>query len=129
MNVGTAIASSVQNNTIKNFDWRNSGSSAWTGINVIAGDVDIGTVTGNSIGESTGNGSITVTSGTSGQTVYGINIASTGTITCQNNSIGSITAVNTNTGRASNIYGIYRTAVAGTTTISNNIIGSTYDFQ
>lgn len=125
LNVGTAMASSVQNNTIKNFDWRNSGTGAWTGINVIAGNVDIGTVTGNTIGESTGNGSITVTSGTSGQTVYGINIAGTGIVDCQNNNIGSITSVNTNTGRASNIYGINRTAAAGTTTISNNTIGST----
>ncbi len=125
LNVGTAIASSVQNNTIKNFDWRNSGTAAWTGINAIAGNVNIGTITGNTIGESTGNSSITVTSGTSGQTVYGINIASTATVDCRNNSIGSVTAVNTVTSRASNIYGINRTAAAGTTTISNNTIGST----
>ncbi len=125
LNVGTATASSVQNNTIKNFDWRNSGTAAWTSINIIAGNVDIGTVTGNSIGESTGTGSITVTSGTSGQTIYGINIASVGIVDCQHNRIGSITAANTNTGRASNIYAINRTAATGTTIISNNIIGST----
>lgn len=125
LNVGTATASSIQNNTIKNFDWLNSGIAAWTGINIVAGNVDIGTVGSNTIGEPTGNGSITVTSRNSGQTVYGINIASTGIVDCRNNSIGSLTAVNTNTGRASNIYGINRTPAAGTTTISNNMIGST----
>ena len=57
--------------------------------------------------------------------MYGIYISSTGTVDCSNNSIGSITAENTNSSRASNIYGIYKSATAGSTTIRNNTIGST----
>ena len=54
--------------------------------------------------------------------VYGIYLGGTGTIDCQNNSIGSITAHNTSN-FATNFCGIYKAAVAGTTTISNNAIG------
>lgn len=124
LSVGTTSSSSIQNNTIKNISWSNSGNAAWSGINVTAGNVNIGTETGNTIGATTGTGSITITGGTSGQTIYGINIASTGTIDCQKNAIGSITSVNGAT-LASHIYGIYKTATTGTITISNNTIGST----
>jgi len=123
LNVGTGTASNVQNNTIKNFDWANSGAAAWTGINLSGGAVNIGTGTGNTIGATTGTGSVIVTGGATGTNVYGINIASTGTIDCQNNLIGSITVANT--ANAGNFYGIIKTTGAGTTTISNNTIGST----
>jgi len=124
ISAGTTTTSSIQNNTIRNINWSNSGSAAWTGINVTAGNVNIGTETGNTIGANTGIGSITVTGATNGQSIYGINISSTGTIDCQKNTIGSITSVNGAT-LASHIYGIYKTATAGTITISNNTIGST----
>ncbi len=86
--------------------------------------MNIGTGTGNTIGATTGTGSVAVTGVTNGQTVYGIYITGTGTVDCQNNNIGSITAANTNTAYSSNIYGIYKSATAGTTTIRNNTIGS-----
>jgi hypothetical protein len=123
LNVGTATPSSVQNNTIQNLAWSNSGSAAWTGINVTAGAVNIGTASGNTIGAATGTASVLVTGGATGTNVYGINIASTGTIACLNNIIGSITAANA-TANASNFSGISKTG-AGTTTIINNTIGST----
>ncbi|MCK9399076.1 MAG: T9SS type A sorting domain-containing protein [Bacteroidales bacterium] len=125
LNVGTGTASNVQNNTIQNMAWSNSGNATWTGINIAAGNVNVGTVTGNAIGAATGAGSITVTGSATAANVYGINIASAGTVDCQNNTIGSITAANDTAAFASNIYGINKTAVAGTTTISNNTIGST----
>src|SRR5665648_876529 len=50
VNVGTATASSVQNNTIKNMVWGNSGAALWTGINIAAGIVNIGTTAGNTMG-------------------------------------------------------------------------------
>ena len=124
LSVGTTTTSSIQNNTIRNFNWSNSGNAAWSGINVAAGDVNIGTSSGNSIGATSGTGSIVIAGGATGQTIYGINIASAGTIDCQKNTIGSITGANGAT-LASNIYGIYKSATAGTITISNNIIGST----
>jgi hypothetical protein len=123
LNVGTVTPSSVQNNTIQNLAWSNSGSAAWTGINIAAGAVNIGTATGNTIGAATGAGSVLVTGGATGTNVYGINIASTGTIDCRNNTIGSITTANA-AANAGNFYGISKTG-AGTTTISSNSIGST----
>jgi len=115
---------SVQNNTIKNFAWSNSGAADWAGIYIAAGSVKIGNTTANTIGATSGTGSITISGGTTGTNVYGIYFSSTGTITCQNNTIGSITAANSNSTYASNFYGILR-ASSATTNISNNLIGST----
>ena len=123
VNAATGGYSNVQNNTIQNFSWTNAGVAAWTGINVQAGDVNIGTTTGNTIGSATGTGSITYTSTTTGAFVYGINIPGAGTVDCENNIIGSITGANAST-LATNVYGISKAAVAGTTIISNNTIGS-----
>jgi hypothetical protein len=64
---------------------------------------------------------VTITTATD---FYAINIASTDVVNCQNNIIGSITAANAAT-NATNFFGIYKSATAGTTTISNNTIGST----
>ena len=124
LNVGTVTASSVQSNTIKNFAWSNQSSAAWTAIHIAGGDVNIGTGTANTIGTTNTTGSITVTSGGTGANVYGINIASGGTVDCENNTIGSITAATSSSTLASNFTGINKTATAGTTTISNNTIGS-----
>ena len=123
VNVGTAVASSIQNNTIRNFSWSNSSNASWTGINVAAGAVNIGTLSGNVIGASSGTNSIVITAASNNANLYGINIAGTGSVDCQNNFIGSITAAN-GSSNASNIFGINRTAEVGTTTISNNTIGS-----
>ena len=123
LNVGSSINSSIQNNTIKNFNWNNSGNANWTGIQILGGNVNVGTLTGNTIGSTTANGLITVSGNNSDLNIYGISILSTGTVICENNNIGSITSSNSATS-ASNIYGIYKSLSLGTTTISNNIIGS-----
>lgn len=123
LNVSTETVCSVQNNTIQNIDWSNSANAVWTAISVAGGDVNIGTVTGNSIGESVSTGSIKITGGTSGQTFYGINVAGIGAIDCQNNSIGSITVANTNAANSGNFYGINRTNTR-LNNFSNNTIGS-----
>ena len=117
-------ASSVQNNTIKNINWSNASSASWTGMQIVAGNVNIGTVTGNTIGASNSTGSVTVTGGATATNVYGIYISSTGTVDCENNAIGSVTAANGNAAYATNFYGINKTSAAGTTTISNNTVGS-----
>ncbi|MEI6751657.1 MAG: hypothetical protein WCK78_00680 [Paludibacter sp.] len=124
LNVGSVTSSNLQGNTIQNFNWSNSGAATWTAVNIGAGNVNIGTSVGNTVGVSTGTGSVTVTGGASGTIVYGVNIATAGTVDCENNIIGSITADNGST-LASNFYGINKAAVAGTTIISNNTIGST----
>jgi len=124
LNVGTAVSSSIQNNVIKNFSWTNTNTTSWTGIHIQAGNVNIGTTTGNTIGASTGTGSIVASFGNTGN-FYGINIVSAGTIDCQNNIIGSITAANAASTGSTSFIGILKSAVAGTTNISNNLIGST----
>jgi hypothetical protein len=126
LSVGTSAASSVQGNVIRNFYFENSVSagSSWYGIKVAAGNVNIGTAAGNTIGSSTGTGSVKYSSD-NWATVYGICLTTTGVIDCQNNAIGSITAGNSNSANAAYFFGIYKSATAGATTISNNTIGST----
>ena len=123
ISTGTGSATTIQNNTIKNFSWSNSGNASWYGMHIAAGAVNIGTATGNTIGATTGTGSILFTAGTTGATFYGINIASVGAVDCENNNIGSITVTNASA-NATNFYGINKTSSAGTTTISSNTIGS-----
>ena len=121
--------SRINGNTIQNISWTNGYFPAgWSGINIAGGTggVFIGTTTPNSIGDNTTNGSITVTNtGASNQTVTLLTIGTSGSVVCQYNKIGSVTASNTAANYALSVTCIQKTAVAGTTTISNNIIGST----
>ncbi len=124
LSVGTATASNVQGNIIRNFAYANSSNATWNGINVTNGAVNLGTSSGNTIGAGTGTGSITYTAGASSGAVNGIWISSAGTVMCQNNIIGSITAGNSTAANNTNCIGIYKSS-GGTTTISGNTIGST----
>ena len=119
---GTSANSSVQGNTITGFAWGNSLNSPWSGINVLAGSVNIGTTTPNTIGAATGTGSISISSGSTGANVYGINLAGTGAVNCSENTIGSISAANAST-FISNLYGI-RNASTGAVSISGNTIAN-----
>ncbi|MDA3854496.1 MAG: hypothetical protein PF444_09705, partial [Bacteroidales bacterium] len=123
LEVGTTLATSVQNNTIQNFNWSQSGIATWVGINVIEGSVDIGTLTGNTVGATTGTNSISVTGGSNGQYIYAVKLDGTGVLNCNNNSIGSITGFTAST-YATYVYGIGLSGSA-VTTINNNTIGST----
>ncbi len=77
---------------------------------------------GNTIGETTGTGSIKVTGGTNTQSVYGIRIANTGVVNCSNNNIGSISALVSST-NSTNLYAIHLSGdFVGE--IKNNKIGS-----
>jgi len=117
---------SVQNNTIKNISWSNSANGIWKGMEVISGDINIGTSTGNTIGDDTSTGSINYTAATNGANVNGIYLNnSSGTVDCQNNIIGSITTNNSLAAGTTAIVGIFKSAQPGTITISNNKIGST----
>lgn len=123
LEVGASNPSSVQNNTIQNFDWQNSGIGAWTGIYVFEGAVEIGTIEGNSIGTASGTSSIVVTGGTNGQPIYGLRLAGTGQINCSNNSIGAITGT-TIGANATHIYPVHISG-APDAVVKNNTIGST----
>jgi len=119
-------ASEVQGNTIKNFVWSNSAAAYWTGINIAAGSANIGTTAGNTIGASTGTGSITFNySAVGGAAVNGIAIPSaSGTVNMQNNTIGSITTTAPAT-LAASINGVNITGLE-TVIFSNNTINNLY---
>ncbi|MCW3126063.1 MAG: hypothetical protein JWO03_1721 [Bacteroidetes bacterium] len=127
LTVGTATASSVQNNTISGIVLSTTSGATtapgiFSGIYVTAGNVNIGTTTGNTIGGTTGTGAISITGTTSLAVIDGIVSTSTGTVSIQNNSVGSITT----TGAATigfTVNGIFVTG-AGNYTISSNTIGS-----
>ena len=128
LNVGTAMASSLQNNTIANIRWTtNSTTTAvpgiWSGIYVQAGSVNIGTETGNTIGSASGTESISTNTSGSGGTTYGLGSISSGTVVISNNNIGAISANSAILNSAASLVGIQ--VRAGTNTISNNLIGST----
>jgi hypothetical protein len=126
-NVGTADSSRLYNNRIQNWSWTNSTSSAWYGIAVEGGQVNIGNSGGNRIGDTTGTGNITYTAGRftgSAGNLYGIHISGSGNVSIRGNLMGSITATNWNTGWSSSFYGINKTVMGGTLTIRNNFIGS-----
>ncbi|MCX6283144.1 MAG: hypothetical protein NTW31_02750 [Bacteroidetes bacterium] len=122
--VGSTIASNIQGNTVKNFNFTNTGSNIWWGINIQAGTVNIGTTAGNCIGSSDGTGSIIYTGNGSNAAFYGVHFQSSN-VNAQNNIIGSITVANTTPTNSSHFYGIYVRSNGGSFSVSNNTIGST----
>ena len=120
-------ATSIQNNTIQKISWANDYYSAnWLAISIGGtGAVNIGNETGNTIGDNTTTGSLTISNKSASASVSMINIGTTGAVNCQNNKIGSITASNGTANFVTSVNCIVKSGVAGTTTISNNVIGST----
>ncbi len=124
LSAGTTVISRVFNNKVQNFDWK-SLLSTFTGINGVAGNLNIGTDGANLIGTNTGNDNIKVTYYTTSGVaqIFGITTAGT-TVRIENNNIGSITALlSGTTAIGTSITGINTTAA--TVTISGNVIGST----
>ena len=128
LNTATGTVNSIQGNTIQNINWTNSGATSTTfrAIN-LSGEpnVNVGTVTGNTIGDVSGTGSIQFTAGAGGSMFLGINIASTGTVDCRNNNVGSILAKNSGAGNHTSFYGIQKSIASGAVTIIGNTVGST----
>jgi hypothetical protein len=122
LNVGTSIASNIQGNFIKNINITSTSDIPFYGIFLEEGAVNIGTTAGNTIGATTGNGSITTTNTSTDATSCGIYLGGSGNVNIQNNIIGSITTVGS-VSYSHSFYGIAN--IAGATTISNNTIGST----
>ena len=129
MTVGAATVSNVQGNIVNGISLSTTNALAtapgiFSGISILAGNVNIGTITGNTIGATTGIGSISVTDTTSGGYIAGIYATSTSTVSIQNNNIGSIS-----TGGTALIgytfHGINTAGIAGNFTIVSNTIGST----
>src|SRR5438477_4434890 len=123
-------ASSIQGNTIAGFALYSSSSAStangiWCGINLTSGNANIGTTTGNTIGATSGNGSIYAACTVTGGTAVGIFATSTNTVSIQNNTIGALDAVGTTATIAGGFTGIDSAGAAGVFTIDSNIIGNT----
>lgn len=144
--VGSNVASSVQGNVIRNINFTSNYSNSTTtassplifdGIFVQEGTVNIGNISGNTIGSSTANGSIVVTaSGSCTNTAnlspafYGIDFRGVKGI-INNNIIGGINLINNQTKTSTGLatlsgYGIVTSSnILYDMPVQNNIIGST----
>ena len=140
INVGveSANTATIQGNIIKNFDWKLTGhfmSVPWTGIYISDGTINIGDSVPNIIGDSVGNNSIYVRPASYSASppngaqqnigiVYGIYLAGSGSLTCNNNVIGSINVdAENNITYASQFTGI-SCSNSGISNIKGNLIGS-----
>ena len=113
LSVGTASPTSVQGNTISNLNITGGSTQTWQGINISAGNVNVGTVAGNVIGGGAAAFD-TIATNYDSRAIYN---TGSGVVNIQNNTIGNITYA-----RASNdeLKGI--SVTAGTNTIKNNVV-------
>ena len=117
--VGTDSPSSIQGNKISNMLWENNTGGNWIGIMAQAGDINIGTSSANTIGESSGTSAIVYRLNVMGGLMCAIQINSNEDVTCNNNIVGSLTINN-----ATRTLGIFKNSSLGTTIINSNLIGS-----
>ena len=122
--------SNIQGNTIAGIALYTSSGAGTTygilaGIQVTAGNANIGTTTGNTIGATTGNSSLYAATTSAGGAVVGIYCSSVNTVTIQNNNIGAIDAVGTTTTLSGAFTGIDVAGTGGIYSINNNNIGNT----
>ena len=123
-------ASSIQGNTIANIGMITSASTTSApgvlgAIIVNSGNANIGNLSANTIGATTGQGAIHVASSGSGGVVWGIFANSTGTLNIQNNTIGAIDAVGTSATASGAIASIDVSSGASNVTLNGNTIGNT----
>ncbi|MFN8242798.1 MAG: PKD-like domain-containing protein [Ferruginibacter sp.] len=121
--------SSIQNNTIAGFAlYTSSGATTangvFCGIAVTSGAANIGTVTGNTIGATSGTGSIYTAATTNGGMIAGIYVTSSDPINIQNNTIGALDAMGTTATLSGSINGINVAGTSTSYTINNNIVGN-----
>lgn len=142
LNVTGTAPSSIQGNVIRQMAWGMANSAAapaprelpatpstasWIGILTQAGAADVGSVSGNIIGDDTSTGSITLATTGTGATAVGISSASRDKVVIASNTVGSVTAKGSAESISANVVGIL--IVASTistqgTTIQNNLLGS-----
>ncbi|MEI7981448.1 MAG: hypothetical protein WCI71_07320, partial [Bacteroidota bacterium] len=99
--------SNVNGNTIKNISWTNSGNAAFYGIDAADGYLNIGTTgAGNIIGASSGTNSVIYSAGADQGCFYGIWCTGSNSVSAAGNTIGAVTATNSEE-LVTNLYGIY----------------------
>ena len=121
INAGIGTASSIQGNTIKGFNWINSGdytTGSFNGLLLSGGTLNVGTTLGNTIGSPTTAEAIKYT-GIDGY-CNGIHInalVNTGIIRVENNLVANIRMIG-----YSAFSGIYKSGTSATVNIQNNTI-------
>lgn len=127
MTVGVASASEVNGNIIGGISLNTTSAASvrgiFCGISILAGNVNIGTTSGNTIGAATGTNSITIISSISGADITGIYATSTGNVFIKNNTIGALNCSGAST-IGYDFYGVYAAGSGGDFTISSNTVGS-----
>ncbi|MBP9935338.1 MAG: hypothetical protein KBF52_06170, partial [Pyrinomonadaceae bacterium] len=127
--VGTAATTSVQGNTVASISIAgigiNSGNGSLAGVNIASGNVNVGDITPNTFGATSGTGSLTATPTTTvAAAIVGVNSASTGDVVISNNTFGSFTSAGpaaTNPGAA---FGINVSGAAASISITGNTFGN-----
>lgn len=109
LHVGTTSATSVQGNSIRNFDVQGTSGTSFTGIEISAGLVNVGTVTGDTITD--------IISGA--DDICGIKSTTTSSILLANNEISNITA--SGTGASSSLKGITHEAASFANVTNNSV--------
>lgn len=113
--------SSIQGNTIKGFNWINSGNyttGSFNGLLLLGGTLNVGTTLGNTIGSPTTANAIKYTAADGMVNGIQINAATaTGIIRVENNLVANITLID-----YSAFTGIYKNGSATTVIIQNNTI-------
>ena len=126
---GTTTASNVDGNTIANFSIASTPSTAnglhFSGVYISSGLVNVGSSTGNTIGNNTSNGNISVNYSGNTNNIYTRPILHNTTGNISNNVIGSINIGSTGTGIQRFDAIAYLNTPTQAITISNNTIGST----
>ncbi len=122
--------SEIQNNTIAGFALYTSSGATTTngifcGIAVTSGNVNIGTTTGNTIGSTSGTGSIYTATTTTGGIIVGIYASSSNAVAIRNNTIGALDAMGTTAAISGGINGINIAGTSSSYDVSGNTIGNT----
>ncbi len=124
INADVTTVSVLQNNTIRNWSYTTASSTPWCAIEVLSGQVNIGTTTtGNVIGAATGTGSIVINA-TSDAVSQGVYVAGSGTVSVSKNTIGAISVFGNDTNVSHSFNAVYKSNSNGAISISSNSIGS-----
>lgn len=131
MNAGTTAAvNSVQGNTVAGISLATSSGATTNngvlcGIYLGAGNFNIGNITPNTIGATTGVNSLAATPTTSQGAVVGICCVTTGSALIQNNTFGAMSSSGSTASVAGGLFGVYvGTNVPASLTITGNTFGN-----
>lgn len=117
--VGTTTASNIQGNTIGNFDYTNSATGVFYGLQLSGGTLNVGTTSANIVGSIAGVDAIKYTSNNGFFNGFLIDAAS-GIIKIENNTVANITFPSTTAYTSINC--IFKSATVSTVNIQNNTI-------